>query len=198
MIGLQKGTGPRVQTTAWLHHLAFSQHLGSRWNPAVQLWAGSQGVLVLPLVFEKCWVTFWKMPSNYWGWEEYNLKKKSTKREFGSKRKAGATGYFLIPSRHSTNVLLPSARNLTPHRAWEAGLGLVAGTSLWERTQNIPGPSTSLFLRAHLGLSVPFLYKDFLKSGVFLGSQSPVAWFNHTEIMLFLSKHALGPRRQAG
>ena len=30
LIGLQKGMGPRVQTTTWLHELAFGHHQGSR------------------------------------------------------------------------------------------------------------------------------------------------------------------------
>lgn len=42
MIGLQKGMGPRVQTTTWLQELASGHCLGSQCIPEVRPWAGCQ------------------------------------------------------------------------------------------------------------------------------------------------------------
>lgn len=69
---------PRVQTTTWLHELASGHHRGSQCIPEVRPWARCQNVLVLPLVLQRCWITFWKMLSNYWGWKNCNEKKQKT------------------------------------------------------------------------------------------------------------------------
>lgn len=74
MIGLQKGMGPCVQTTTWLHELACGHQWGYRYSWSTSM-ARCQYVLVLPLVLDKCWITFWKIPSNHWGQKEYNGKK---------------------------------------------------------------------------------------------------------------------------
>lgn len=119
MIGLQTGTGPRVQTTTWLHELASGHHRGSQCIPEVRPWARCQDVLVLPLVLERCWITFWKLLSNYWGWKECSGEKKIHKAVcLGANERQGpqVTAWFRQGNLHSQ---LPSASNLTLQQSWE-------------------------------------------------------------------------------
>lgn len=183
--------GPRVQTTTWLHELASGHHQGSQCIPEVRPWARCQDVLVLPLVLERCWITFWKTLSNYWGWKECSGGKKSIKLHVWEQMK-GKVDRLLLDSVKAISILSCQAPVIWLSSSLENWFGCRVGTALLRvyimctRTMHFTFPEGSS------GSICPFSVWRFLKIWCFLSALKPwQAWFIHTVRSCSFSRNTL-------